>query len=267
MKTFVVQIIIINNRRYIMLNNITLEKLQRLRLTGMAAAFEEQLNNPLTDMDFESRLAILVEREALLRDNRKMKRRLQQAKFQQNACVEDIDYQHARGLNKSQLLELAHCNWIRSHLNIIITGPTGCGKTYLACAIAHKACLEGFNSRYYRLPRLWEALKIAKADGTYSQWLMQLAKVDVLILDDWGLVVSDVTQRRDLLEILDDRYQQRSTIITSQLPTSHWHEHLNDETLADAILDRILHNAVSLSLNGESMRKHKNHLQKENISK
>jgi DNA replication protein DnaC len=250
-----------------MLNNVTLEQMRSLRLAGMAEAFEEQLNNPLTELDFDSRLAILIEREALVRENRKMKRRLQQAKFQQQACVEDIDYQHSRGLHKSTVLELAHCNWVRSRLNILITGPTGCGKTYLACAMAHKACLNGFSSRYYRLPRLWETLKIAKADGSYPQWLTQIAKVDILILDDWGLVAPDVTQRRDLLEILDDRYQQRSTIITSQLPTSHWHEHINDETLADAVLDRILHNAIPLTLSGESMRKQKKDLQLENIKK
>lgn len=250
-----------------MLNNVTLELLKNLRLTGMAEAFQEQLSNPLTELDFDSRLAILVEREALVRENRKMKRRLQQAKFQQKACIEDIDYQHSRGLSKAKILELAHCNWVRNYMNISITGPTGCGKTYLSCALAHKACLAGFSSRYYRLPRLWEILKVAKADGSYSQWLSQLAKVDILILDDWGLVTPDVMQRRDLLEILDDRYQRHSTIITSQLPTSHWHEHLNDAILADAILDRILHNSIPVSLNGESMRKQKKHLQLEIIEK
>lgn len=246
-----------------MLNHLTLEKLRTLRLTGMADAFQEQLEKPLPDLDFESRLGLLIEREWYLRENRKLKRRLSQAKLQQIACVEDIDFKHPRGLNKSTISELARGQWIHQHLNLLITGPTGCGKTYLACALAHKACLTGFTSRYYRLPRLWHELKIAKADGTYTQWLSQLAKIDILVLDDWGLVSPDDEQRRDLLEMLDDRYQNRSTIITSQLPTTHWHEHLNDATLADAILDRLLHNAIRLELKGDSLRKNKKTLQEE----
>jgi len=198
-----------------------------------------------------------------LRENRRLKRRLQQAKLQQTACVEDIDFKHPRGLEKAAIQELARCQWIRQHLNLLITGSTGCGKTYLACALAHKACLLGLTSRYYRLPRLWHELKVAKADGSYTHWLAQLAKVDLLILDDWGLVAPHDEQRRDLLEILDDRYQQRSTIITSQLPTTHWHEHLNDATLADAILDRLLHNSIRLELKGESLRKKQKSLRTE----
>lgn len=240
-----------------MLNNATLNKLHELRLSGMAQAFQEQLAKPLADLDFESRLGLLIEREWYLRENRKLKRRLSQAKLQQSASVEDIDFKHPRGLNKARTLELSSGQWVKQHLNLLITGPTGCGKTYLACAMAHKACLNGFTCRYYRLPRLWNELKVAKASGTYGLWLTQLAKIDLLILDDWGLVSPDAEQRRDLLEMLDDRYQQRSTIITSQLPTSHWHEYLNDATLADAILDRLLHNAIRLDLNGESLRKNK----------
>lgn len=246
-----------------MLNHPTLEKLRIMRLTGMADAFQEQLSKPLPDLDFESRLGLLIEREWYLRENRRLQRRLQQAKLQQTACIEDIDFKHPRGLNKSHILELAHGQWIHQHMNLLITGPTGCGKTYLACAIAHKACLAGFTSRYYRLPRLWHELKVSKADGTYTNWLSQLAKMDLLILDDWGLVAPDDEQRRDLLEILDDRYKQRSTIITSQLPTTHWHEHLNDPTLADAILDRLLHNAIRLELKGDSLRKNQKTLQEE----
>ena len=246
-----------------MLNNPTLDKLRSLRLTGMGDAFQEQLRKPLPDLDFEERLGLLIEREWILRENRRLKRRLSQAKLQQMACVEDIDFKHPRGLNKANVVELARGQWISQHLNLMITGPTGCGKTYLACAMAHKACLTGFTSRYYRLPRLWHELKIAKADGTYTHWLSQLAKMDLLILDDWGLVPPDPEQRRDLLEILDDRYQQRSTIITSQLPTTHWHEHLNDATLADAILDRLLHNSIRLELKGDSMRKNQKTLQTE----
>jgi len=238
-----------------MLNHPTLEKLRTLRLTGMADAFQEQLTKPLPDLDFESRLGLLIEREWYLRENRRLKRRLTQAKFQQTACVEDIDFKHPRGLNKSNILELARGQWIHQHLNLLITGPTGCGKTYLACAIAHKACLTGFTSRYYRLPRLWHELKIAKADGTYPNWLSQLAKINLIILDDWGIMPPNEEQRRDLLEILDDRYKQHSTIITSQLPITHWHEHLNDATLADAILDRLIHNSIRIELEGDSLRK------------
>jgi DNA replication protein DnaC len=244
-----------------MLNHPTLEKLRTMRLAGMADAFQEQLSQPLPDLDFESRLGILIEREWYLRENRQLKRRVQQAKFKQAACIEDIDFKHPRGLDKANVLELARGQWINQHLNLLITGPTGCGKTYLACAFAHRACLTGFTSRYYRLPRLWHELKLAKADGTYSNWLSTLAKVDVLILDDWGVVSPDVEQRRDLLEMVDDRYQQRSTIITSQLPTTHWHEHLNDATLADAILDRLLHNSIRLELKGDSIRKDQKTLQ------
>ena len=244
-----------------MLNHPTLDKLRSLRLTGMADAFQEQLTQPLPDLDFESRLGLLIEREWYLRENRRLKKRLSQAKLQQAACVEDIDFSHPRALNKANVIELSQGQWIHQHLNLVITGPTGCGKTYIACAIAHKACLAGFTSRYYRLPRLWNELKLAKADGSYANWLSQCAKVDLLILDDWGLVSPDNEQRRDLLEIFDDRYRQRSTIITSQLPTTHWHEHLNDATLADAILDRLLHNVIKIELKGDSLRKKQNALQ------
>jgi DNA replication protein DnaC len=246
-----------------MLNHPTLNKLRALRLTGMADVFQEQLSKPLPDLDFESRLGLLIEREWYSRENRRLKRRLTSAKLQQNACVEDLDFKHSRGLNKATILELAHGHWIAQHLNLLITGPTGCGKTYIACAIAHKACLMGFTSRYYRLPRLWNELKIAKADGTYAAWLSQISKFNILILDDWGIVAPDNEQRRDLLEILDDRYEQRSTIITSQLPITHWHEHLNDATLADAILDRLVHNSIKLELDGDSLRKKQKTLHKE----
>ncbi|MBX3709535.1 MAG: IS21-like element helper ATPase IstB [Gammaproteobacteria bacterium] len=245
-----------------MLNQPTLEKLRALKLTGMANALQEQLQKPLPDLDFETRLGILVDQEWLIRENRKLQRRLSQAKLQQSACIEDIDYEKPRGLAKAKILELSRSQWLQQRLNLLITGPTGCGKTYVACALAHRACLDGFTSRYYRLPRLWEELKIAKANGTYSYWLVQLAKIDLLILDDWGLVTPDIERRQDLLEILDDRYQKKSTIVTSQIPTTHWHEHLNDATLADAILDRLLHNSIRLELKGDSMRKNQKSLQK-----
>jgi DNA replication protein DnaC len=244
-----------------MLINPTLTRLRELKLTGMAEAFSESLEKPLTDLDFESRLAIMLDREYYLRENRRLKRRLTHAKLHQQACVEDIDYQHPRGLDKSNCFELIRLQWVNQHLNLLITGKTGCGKTYLACALAHKACLTGLTSKYYRLVRLFEELKIAKANGTYTNLLSQIAKIDLLILDDWGLSQPDNDQRKDLLEILDDRYQNKSTIITSQLPIAHWHEHLNDETLADAILDRVVHNSIRLELQGESMRKIKKSLQ------
>jgi DNA replication protein DnaC len=244
-----------------MLNQPTLDKLRALKLTGMADALHEQLTSPLPDLDFESRLGILIDREWLLRENRRLKKRLQQAKLKQPACLEDIDYEKPRGLVKAKILELSRGQWLQQHLNLLITGPTGCGKTYISCALAHRACLDGFTVRHYRLPRLWEELKIAKANGTYTNWLSQIAKVDLLVLDDWGLVKTDVERRQDLLEILDDRYQKKSTIVTSQVPTTHWYEHLNDATLADAILDRLLHNAIRFELKGESMRKNHKALQ------
>lgn len=238
-----------------MLQSPTLQKLRSLKLSGMADAYANQLTQPSSDLDFESRFALLIEQEWLTRENRKLQRRLTQAKLQLAACMEDIDYEKPRGLIKTKMLELSHNQWLTQHFNLLITGSTGCGKTYIACALAHRVCLEGHTCRYYRLPRLWQELKVAKANGTYTQWLIQLAKIDCLILDDWGLVVPDQERQQDLLEILDDRYQKRSTIITSQIPVQQWHDYLNDPTLADAILDRLVHNAIRIELEGESMRK------------
>lgn len=237
-----------------MLNNATLDKLRSLKLTGMADEFSEQLKKPMSDLDFETRLGLLIEREWYLRENRRLTRILRHADFKQQACVEDINYQHPRKMNKEVAKELIKCQWIRNHLNLLITGPTGCGKTWLACAFSHRACLIGLTAKYYRLPRLWSKLKIAKIDGTYAKLLSEIAKIDVIILDDWGIVSPDEEQRRDLLEILDDRYQKKSTIITSQLPIPHWHEHLNDATIADAILDRLIHNSIKMELSGSSLR-------------
>ena len=237
-----------------MLNNVTVDKLRSLKLTGMADEFSEQLKKPMPNLDFEERLGLLIEREWYLRENRRLSRRLRSADFKQQACIEDINYQHSRKLNKEVTKDLIRCQWIRNHLNLLITGPTGCGKTWRACAFSHRACLLGLTAKYYRLPRLWNKLKIAKIDGTYSKLLSEMAKIDVIILDDWGIASPDEEQRRDLLEILDDRYQKKSTVITSQLPISHWHEHLNDATIADAILDRLIHNAIKMELDGPSLR-------------
>ena len=244
-----------------MLNHPTLDKLHELRFTGMAKALTEQMALPdIDDLSFEERLGLLIDREATEREDRRLQTRLRQAKLKQNACIEDIDFKQSRGLDKSLVLDLAQCQWIKRHLNLLITGPTGVGKTWVACALAQKACREGFTSLYLRLPRLLQELPIAKGDGTYPRLLARLAKVDVLILDDWGLSKLIAEQRRDLLEILEDRHDTRSTIVTSQLPLDQWHHIIGDPTLADAILDRLVHNAYKINLKGESMRKNKSKL-------
>jgi len=244
-----------------MLNHPTLDKLQDLRFTGMAKALSEQMALPdIDELSFEERLGLLVDREMTEREDRRLTTRLRQAKLKQHACIEDIDFKQSRGLDKSLILDLAQCQWIKKHLNLLITGPTGVGKTWVACALAQKACREGFTSLYLRLPRLLQELPIAKGDGTYTRLMNRLAKVDVLILDDWGLSKLIAEQRRDLLEILEDRHDNRSTIVTSQLPLNQWHHIIGDPTLADAILDRLVHNAYKINLKGESMRKNKSKL-------
>ena len=239
-----------------MLKHPTLDKLHALKLTGMAAALEDQSATPdITDLSFEERLGLLVDREITERDNRRMSSRLRRARLRHNAILEDLDYRNSRGLDKGLVQSLAHCQWVKEHLNVLITGPTGVGKTWLACALAHKACREGYTAQYVRLTRLLRELTIAKGDGQYSKLLTNLAKVDVLILDDWGLMKLSAENRRDLLEVLEDRHGRRSTIATSQLPIEEWHGIIGDATLADAILDRLVHNAYKINLRGESMRK------------
>ena len=239
-----------------MLKHPTLDKLHALKLTGMAAALADQSATPdITDLSFEERLGLLVDREMTERDNRRMSSRLRRAKLRHAAILEDIDYRNSRGLDKGLVQSLASCQWVKEHLNVLITGPTGVGKTWLACALAHKACREGYTAQYVRLPRLLRELTIAKGDGQYSKLLTSLAKVDVLILDDWGLMKLSAENRRDLLEVLEDRHGRRSTIATSQLPIEEWHGVIGDATLADAILDRLVHNAYKINLRGESMRK------------
>jgi len=239
-----------------LLINQTREKLEQLKFTGMLKAFEEQLSLPeAAELSFEQRLGLLIDREMIERENRRLERRLRQAKFRENASVEDIDFRSPRGLDKSVILSLAQCEWIKHHQNVIITGPTGVGKTFLACALAQKACREGHTALYRRLPRLLEELATSKGDGSYEKILMNAAKMDVLILDDWGLAVLTESQRKDLLELIEERYGLRSTIIATQLPVSKWHEVINDQTIADAILDRLVHNAHTIHMKGESMRK------------
>ena len=241
-----------------MLIHPTVEKLEAMRLTGMAAALREQLEmDGLEQMSFEERLGLLIDRESTVRETRRLKSRLKKAKLRQNACIEDIDFNQSRGLDKALIMKLADCQWIAKHHNLIITGPTGVGKSYLACAIGQKACREGYTTAYHRMSRLFEELSLAKGDGRYVKLLKSLSKTDLLILDDYGLSKLNPEQCHDLLEILEDRYALRSTLVTSQLPLKHWHEQIGDPTLADAILDRLVHNAYKINLKGGSMRKKK----------
>lgn len=246
-----------------MLTNQTLEKMQKLKLTGMCKVYDEHLNMPeITKLSFDDRLGLMVDRELIDRDNRRLTSRLRKAKLKIQACLENIDFKASRGLDKSFVLTLANCNWVTRHQNIIISGATGCGKTYLACALAQKACREGFNAVYFRTDRLFQEITTGRGDGRYLKIIEKLAKADVLILDDWGLSVLTDTQRKDLLEILEDRYNTKSTIVTTQFPVDKWHELIGEPTIADAILDRLVHNAHRIKMKGGSMRKKLNSLPK-----
>jgi len=243
------------------MNNQTIEKLHQMRLHTMAVAFKEELERPNnTELTFEDRLALLVEREWLFRENRRVGNRLKAARLKHQAVLEDIDFRHPRGLEKSLILSLAGCQWIKSHHNVIISGPTGIGKSYLAEALANKACREGYTAGYYRASRLLQELAMARGDGSYAVLLQKIAKTDLLVIDDWGLSPLTSPERRDLFEIMEDRHGLRSTLITSQFPVATWHDLIGEPTLADAILDRIVHNAHKLTLDGESMRKTKSTL-------
>jgi DNA replication protein DnaC len=239
-----------------MLHQHTLDKLHALRLIGMATAFAQQLAQPVAqELSFEERFALLLDQEILYRDNRRLSRLLTAAKLRVGACVEDIDYRHPRGIDRSFLGTLASCQWVQRQQNLAMTGPTGSGKTWLACALGNQACRQGLSVRYLRLPRLFETLRIAHGDGSYPRLMDQLAKTDLLILDDWGIQKISAFQRNDLMEVIEDRHGLRSTLIASQLPVEHWHDFIGEATLADAILDRLLHNAHRLPLKGDSMRK------------
>lgn len=239
-----------------MLLQQTRERLRALKLTGFLDALDQQLEQPEThDLSFESRLALLVEREAIHRENRRLARLLSTAKLREPACVEDIDYRHPRGLSKSKMASLAQLDWVGSAMNLCITGRTGCGKTWLACAFGNQACRRGLSTRYVRLPKLLENLRISHGDGSYARLMTQLSRTELLILDDWGMRPLDTAQRQDLMEVIEDRHGRHSTLIASQLPVKHWHDYIAEATLADAILDRLVHGSHRLELKGSSMRK------------
>jgi DNA replication protein DnaC len=242
-----------------MLNQPTFEKLYAMRLSAMALAWQEQQNDPkIAKADFDDRFGLIVEAEFIARDNRRLKRLLKNAELRfPDACVEDIDASKPRGLEQAMVRQLSTCAWIGEHLNVLITGATGVGKSYVACALGQLACRRGKRVLYRRMPRLFDELSLAKAEGTYGKLLHKLAKLDLLVLDDLGLGTITASQRHDLLEVLEDRYNLRSTIVTSQLPQTKWHTWIGDPTLADAILDRVVHNAYKVALKGGSRRKNK----------
>ena len=239
-----------------MLTHPTVDKLLQLRCAGMAKALAEQLDAPEVEaLSFEERLGLLVDRELTERHSRQLTNRLRRARLKHQACIEDIDFRHRRGLDRQVVLSLADGRWVREHLNILICGPTGIGKSWLACAFAHSACRHGHSALYVRVSRLLSELAVARADGRYPRRLESLAKTEVLVMDDLGLTPFSAENRLDLLEVLEDRHGVRSTVVTSQLPVDKWHDVVGDPTLGDAILDRLVHNAYKLDLKGDSMRK------------
>ena len=239
-----------------MLNQQTLDKLYVMKLLGMADGFKEQLQQPsFQDLSFDQRFGMLVDGQWTWKENKRLKRLLKEAKLRLQASVEDIDYKTSRGIEKSVLINLTSCNWIRNHQNLLISGPTGVGKTFLACALAQKACREGFRTLYLRMPQFFYQIALARADGTYGNLMKKFSKTHLLVLDDLGLTSLGDTERRDLLEVIEDRHGVSSTLITSQLPVENWYDHIGDPTIADAILDRIIHSAHRIQLKGGSMRK------------
>jgi DNA replication protein DnaC len=233
-----------------------MDKLTQLHLPAFRKGIEEQITNPqYADLPFDERLSMLVDRELLQRDNGRMQRRLKKAHFHLEATLEDFDFSPARGIDKRQVLELSHGAWITHHLNLIISGPTGAGKTYLSCALGHAACRDDFFVRYFRTPRFLQDLRLAHADGSYPKLLAALTRLDVIIFDDWMRDTLSLAQSQDLLDILDDRYGRTSTIVVTQIPVDAWHERIPDPTIADAILDRLVNNSYRLQLSGESQRR------------
>ena len=235
----------------------TIDRLRTLHLSAMADAYlAQQQDTAVAGLGFDERLSILVDAEHLFRGNRALTRRLKEAKLRlAHACLEDLDPSPRRGLERALVRQLATSRWIAEHQHVLICGATGVGKTYLACALAQQACRQGYRALYRRVPRLFEELALARADGSYAVGLARLARIDVLVLDDWGLAPLTAAQRQDLLELLEDRDGSRSTVITSQLPREQWHDYLGEPTLADAILDRLVHRAFTITLTGPSRRK------------
>ena len=239
-----------------MLNEQTMNKLHVMKLTGMAEAYREQQEQPqAAELSFDERFGLLVDRQWTWREDRALKTRLCNAKLKLQACVEDLDYCASRGLKRSQMEQLSDSDWIRFHQNCIVTGPTGTGKTFLACALGQKACRDGYRVRYYVAGKLFRDLTAAQGDGSFLRLSTKLLKADLLVVDDWGMETLQERQYRDFLEILDDRQGTGSTLVTSQFPTKLWHDTIGNPTLADAILDRLIHNAHSIQLKGESLRK------------
>lgn len=239
-----------------MLTHPTTDRLRELGLVGMARALEEQRRHAeAADLSFEDRLAMLVDREASERDSKRLATRLRFAGLRQQAAPEDVDYRAARGLDRALFQKLTTGEWIERHQNLLVTGKTGTGKTWLSCALGHRACRDNRSVLYQRVPRLLEALGVARGDGRYARMLKTLARVQLLILDDWAITPLTAEQRRDLMEIVDDRHDRASTIVNSQVPVDHWHEHIGNPTIADAVLDRLVHGSHRIELQGESIRK------------
>jgi len=239
-----------------MLTHPTIDKLHQLRLCGMVSALQEQERLPeIAALSFEERLGLLVDREMTVRSDKQLRARLGKARLKQAVSAEEIDFRSARGLDKALFQKLLGCGWVDAHQNVVLTGPTGVGKTFLACALANQACRHGVTVQYFRVPRLLDQMNLARAEGEIAKLFRTLSRTTVIVLDDWGLATHTDQSRRDLLEFFDDRHASGSTIVTSQLPVENWHEALGDPTLADAILDRLVHNAHRITLSGESLRK------------